>query len=288
MTLAPRHPGLTVVIPAHQEERLIGRCLDALAASGPVAAPVQVIVAANGCTDGTVAAARARAPVFAARDWTLVVLDLPDGGKPGALNAADAAALHAARLYLDADVTVDPRLLALVAGALDRDGPVYASGRVRITASPRGEPGGWVSRAYARMWARVPFMAQGVPGCGLFAVNAAGRARWGAFPAIIADDAFVRLHFAPAERVMVDAAYDWPVAPGFRALLRVRRRQNRGVAEIAERFPALLANEDKARPAPASVLRMALADPVGFAVYGAVSVIVALAPARDTAWSRGR
>jgi hypothetical protein len=27
---------------------------------------------------------------------------------------------------------------------------------------------------------------------------------------------------------------------------------------------------------------------VGFAVYGAVSVIVALAPARDTAWSRGR
>jgi hypothetical protein len=230
-----------------------------------------------------VAAARARADAFAARGWDFRVLDLPEGGKPGALNAADAVARHGARMYLDADVTVSPGLVPLIVKALDRVGPVYASGRVNITG-----PGGWVSRAYARMWARVPFMAQGVPGCGLFAVNAAGRARWGAFPAIIADDAFVRLNFAPAERVMVEAGYDWPVAPGFRALLRVRRRQNRGVAEIAERFPALMANEDKGSAGAGRVMRMALADPVGFAVYGAVSAIVALFPARDAAWSRGR
>jgi glycosyltransferase involved in cell wall biosynthesis len=275
---------VTVIVPAHQEERLIGACLDALLASGPVEG-VEVIVAANGCRDGTVAEARAREAAFAARGWSLQVLDLPEGGKPGALNAAEAVATFGARVFVDADVTVSPELLPLVARVLDRAGPVYASGRVRITG---GTAGGWVSRAYARMWARVPFMAQGVPGCGLFAVNAAGRARWGAFPAIIADDAFVRLHFAAAERVMVDASYDWPVAPGFGALLRVRRRQNRGVAEIAERFPALMANEDKGSAGPWSVVRMALADPVGFGVYGAVSVIVALVPARDAAWSRGR
>ncbi len=52
-------------------------------------------------------------------------------------------------------------------------------GQVAITAE------GAVSRAYARLWARVPFMARGVPGCGLFALNAAGRARWGDWPAII-------------------------------------------------------------------------------------------------------
>ncbi len=273
---------LTVIIPAHQEERLIGPCLDALVASGPVDG-VEVIVAANGCRDGTVAAARSRADGLAARGWDFRVLDLPEGGKPGALNAADAVARHGARMYLDADVTVSRDLVPLIMRALDRAGPVYASGRVNIIG-----PGGWVSRAYARMWARVPFMAQGVPGCGLFAVNAEGRARWGAFPAIIADDAFVRLNFAPSERVMVEASYDWPVAPGFRALLRVRRRQNRGVAEIAERFPALMANEDKGSAGAGRVARMAIADPVGFAVYGAVSAIVALFPARDAAWSRGR
>jgi glycosyltransferase involved in cell wall biosynthesis len=279
--------GVTVIVPAHQEERLIGACLDALVASGPVEG-VEVIVAANGCRDGTVAEARARAAGFAAREWGFSVLDLPAGGKPGALNAADAVAAHGARVYLDADVTVSPDLLPQIAAALDRAGPVYASGRVNITAAPQGQRGGWVSRAYARMWARVPFMAKGVPGCGLYAVNAAGRARWGEFPGIIADDAFVRLNFAPGERVMVPARYDWPVAPGFAALLRVRRRQNRGVAEIAERFPALMANEDKGVAGMGAVLRMALADPVGFAVYGAVSVMVVLFPARDVAWSRGR
>jgi glycosyltransferase involved in cell wall biosynthesis len=278
---------LTIIIPAHQEERLIGPCLDALVVSDPVSG-IEVIVAANGCRDGTVAAAQARANTFAARGWDFRVLDLPEGSKPGALNAADAVARHGARMYLDADVTVSPGLVPLIVRALDRAGPVYASGRVNITGAAKGHKGGWVSRAYARMWARVPFMAQGVPGCGLFAVNAAGRARWGAFPAIIADDAFVRLNFAPSERVMVEAVYDWPVAPGFRALLRVRRRQNRGVAEIAERYPALMANEDKGSAGARRVVRMALADPVGFAVYGAVSAIVALFPARDAAWSRGR
>jgi glycosyltransferase involved in cell wall biosynthesis len=275
--------GLTVIIPAHQEEGHIGACLDALAASDPVAGAVEVIVAANGCRDGTVAVAQARAAAFAAKGWGLRVIDLPEGGKPGALNAADAVAAYGARVYLDADVTVSPPLLRLLAVALDRAGAVYASGQVRITG-----PGGWVSRGYARFWARVPFMAQGVPGCGLYAVNAAGRARWGAFPAIIADDAFVRLNFAPEERVMVGARYDWPVAPGFGALLRVRRRQNRGVAELAATYPALMNNEDKGRAGASSVLRMAVSDPVGFAVYGAVSAIVAVAPARDAAWSRGR
>lgn len=279
--------GVSVIVPAHQEERLIGACLDALLASGPVA-EVEVIVAANGCRDGTVAAALSREAGFAARGWGFRVLDLPEGGKPGALNAAEAVAVHGARVFLDADVTVSPEVLPLIVAALDREGPVYASGQVNITAAPKGQRGGWVSRAYARMWARVPFMARGVPGCGLFAVNAAGRARWGAFPAIIADDAFVRLNFAPGERVMVPASYDWPVAPGFVALLRVRRRQNRGVAEIAERFPALMANEDKGTAGSGGVLRMALADPVGFAVYGAVSLVVHVFPARDVAWSRGR
>lgn len=280
--------GVTVIIPAHQEAAIIGACLEALAASGPVAVPVEVIVAANGCTDGTVAEAEARAGLFAARGWGFRVMDLPQGGKVGALNAADGVAAQGARVYLDADVTVSPGVLPEIVAALDRPGPVYASGRVRITGAPKGQRAGWVSRAYARMWARVPFMTQTVPGCGLFAVNAAGRSRWGAFPPIIADDAFVRLNFAPAERVMVAAGYDWPVAPGFAALLRVRRRQNRGVAEIAALYPALMRNEDKGVPGLRGVARWAVADPVGFAVYGAVSVLVALVPARDTAWSRGR
>lgn len=273
---------ISIVIPASNEASVIGRCLGALAASAPVAEKVQVIVVANGCCDATVARAQAQRGAIETRGWSFCVIDRPVAGKIGALNAGDAAATFAARLYLDADVTPAPDLLPGLMRVLDRPEPVYASGRLRITAG--ASP---ASRAYARIWARVPFMARGVPGCGLFAVNAAGRARWGAFPEVIADDMFVRLLFAPSERVMVDARYDWPVSEGFGALVRVRRRQDRGVAEIAERFPELLANEDKARMRGGDLLGLARRAPLGLVVYAAVALRVRLSAA-PTEWSRGR
>jgi glycosyltransferase involved in cell wall biosynthesis len=272
---------ISVIIPAHNEERLLRPCLQALLASDPVPVPVEVIVVANGCSDGTVAVAQSFAEQITRNGWNYRVLDLAQGGKPGALNAGDGAARHPARVYLDADVTIAPAMLAALWAALDRPEPTYASGRVSICAA------GLVSRRYARFWARLPFMAAGVPGCGLFAVNGAGRARWQAFPQIISDDTYVRLHFRPEERQLVDARYDWPIAEGFAALLKVRRRQDAGVAEIARNYPALLVNDDTVRLGAQGVFRLALVDPMGFATYALVSLAVRVLPAPST-WSRGR
>jgi len=272
---------ISVIIPAHNEERLLGPCLQALLASGPVPAPVEVIVVANGCRDQTVAVAQSFAEQITRKGWDFRVLDLPQGGKPGALNAGDGAARGDARVYLDADVTVAPGMLAGLWAALDRPDPAYASGRVVICAESR------VSRRYARFWARLPFMATGVPGCGLYAVNGAGRARWGNVPEIISDDTYVRLLFAPGERHLVDARYDWPIAEGLGALVRVRRRQDAGVAEIVREFPALLANDDTQSIGFGALLRLVLSDPLGFLTYADVAVLVRLLPAPKT-WSRGR
>lgn len=275
-------PALSVILPASNEAALIGRCLSALLGSvWTHPRPPEVIVIANGCRDDTAARARALIPGFAARGWPLRVIDRAEGGKLAALDAGDAVARGGVRVYLDADVTVDPALLTQLCDALSGPAPRYASGRLHITAK------GAVSRAYARLWRRVPFMAQGVPGCGVFAVSAAGRARWGAFPDIISDDTFVRLCFAPQERVAVSAPYDWPIAEGFGALVRVRRRQDAGVAEIARRFPDLLRNEDKLPLSRRGLLALALRDPAGFAVYAGVALMVRLRPpAQD--WSRSR
>jgi glycosyltransferase involved in cell wall biosynthesis len=274
---------VSVIVPASNEAALIERCLDAVVASRWTRSEsAQAVVVANGCHDETAIVARGRAGAFSSRGWRLDVIERAEGGKLAALNAGDAAATGAIRVYLDADVTVSPDLLAGIVEALDTDAPRYASGRVRITAR------GPVSRAYARIWRQVPFMTRGVPGCGLFAVNAAGRARWGAFPDIIADDLFVRLSFAPVERVGVAPVYDWPIAEGLPALIRVRRRQDAGVDEIARRFPALMANEDK-MPFPATrKLRLALGDPLGFAVYATVALASRLTRHRAQGWSRGR
>ncbi|MBV6635253.1 MAG: glycosyltransferase [Mameliella sp.] len=283
-----RNAGVSIILPASNEAALIGGCLEALLASdgpgdhGPGDHGVEVIVVANGCRDDTAGLARAFAARMAARGWNLEVIERPAGGKPGALNAGDAAASGAIRIYLDADVTVTPDLLTQLVTALDVDAPRYASGRVEIAAE------GAISRAYARIWRRVPFMRDVVPGCGLFAVNAAGRARWGAFPEIISDDIYVRLQFRPRERQGVPAPYRWPIAEGWGNLVKVRRRQNAGVDEIAALYPGLTRNDDKPGFPLSEKLGLALRDPLGFAVYAGVALAVRLTPRARQDWSRGR
>jgi glycosyltransferase involved in cell wall biosynthesis len=273
---------LSVILPASNEEGWIGPCLDALLASDPVPGGAEVIVVANGCRDGTVAVARARAAVAEDAGWRLSVLDLAEGGKLNALNRGEAEAQGAVRVYLDADVVVSPGLMAALAQALAVAAPCYGSGRPVVAQARSG-----VTRAYARFWAGLPFAQSVAPGFGLFAVNAAGRARWGAFPDIISDDTFVRLQFTPEERVEVPHSYTWPMVEGFGALVRVRRRQDRGVAEIAARWPDLLTREGKAPLGAAGLAARALADPVGFGAYAAVSLAVR-ARRGDGAWVRGR
>jgi len=269
---------LSVIIPASNEEHYIAACLTALFASTEAG---EAIVVANGCHDATAARAIALSPEAQAAGWGLTVLTLPQGSKPAALNAGDAAATHSARVYLDADVIVSPRLIAQLSAALAPHRPLYATGTPRI---PRAKSA--VTRAYARFWQKLPFARSNAPGYGLFATNAMGRARWGAFPDIISDDTFIRLLFTPSERIQVPAPYDWPMIEGFRALTRVRRRQDAGVAELARLYPHLMANDAKPGLSPARLATLALTDPAGFATYAAVSLATRLT--RSPGWTRGR
>lgn len=275
--------GLSVLIPAHNEVGFIEPCLDALLGSEDSGAAVEVIVMANGCTDATVAVAHGYVPRFAERGWPLIVMDLPEGNKLGALNAGDAAAAHGARAYVDADVVVSAPLLAQLAEVLDAPEARYASGAPVVTARTSA-----FSRAYARFWAGLPFCTHGVPGFGVFAVNVAGRARWGAFPDIISDDTFVRLSFAPHERHRVSATYRWPMIEGVGPLIRVRRRQNLGVDEVRRLYPQLWRNHDPAPPEAPPLWRRALGDPLGFAAVATVQLGTKIPRRGEDRWARGR
>ncbi|KIN61597.1 Glycosyl transferase, group 2 family protein [Sulfitobacter noctilucae] len=274
----------TVLIPAHNEATYLPACLDALLASDPVADGAEVIVIANGCTDDTAAIAQGFASQAKAAGWGLTVLDLSDGGKLGAWNAGEAAAQGDVLIYLDADVIVSPQVVTQITAALDTPRPRYASGRPHVTV-PGGDA---LTRHYTRFWLTTPFMVHGVPGFGVFAMNRAGRARWGDWPDIISDDTFARLQFTPAERLRVPAIYDWPMIEGFTRLVQVRRRQDAGVAEIARLYPALMDNDDPHdRTEP--VWRRALRDPVAFAVFVTVRLAIKLPILRSSnRWVRGR
>lgn len=259
---------LSVIIPAADEERWIGGCLASLFASAPVPGGAEAIVVANGCRDGTAAAARTASPPAG---WRLEVIELAEGSKPGALNAGDARARGDIRVYLDADCILAPEVLGQLAGALATGLPRYA-GATPVIAPARSR----LTRAYARFWRRLPFNRSVAPGYGLYAVNAAGRARWGAFPGLISDDSFVRLHFGAHERAQVAGTCLWPMAEGWAALVRTRRRQDAGLRELAREHPDLVAGAGETRPGAGEVLRLALRDPAGFAAYASVSLAVRL------------
>lgn len=273
---------LSVIIAANNEAAWIGRSLVGLLTQDAAAGRVQIVVSANACSDGTERVVARFAPQAAARGWELVCLSHPEPGKVGALNRGDAAARGEFRAYLDADVLCEPTLLGQIREALDRAVPVYATGTLAVAQAQT-----WVTRAYADVWTRLPFVRGGAVGAGFFAVNALGRERWGVFPDIISDDTYVRLSFAPHERCEVPARYHWPMVEGWRNLVRVRRRQDAGVAEIYTIWPERRANEGKQQLSWTDLARLFLITPRGFCVYAAVMLAVRMRqPTGD--WSRGR
>lgn len=273
---------LSIIVPAHDEAQELPFTIDSLLASDPPHLPVELVVVSNGSRDGTAEVARRLAGAVERKGWSLIVLELSEGNKAKALTAGDRAATGDIRIYADADVRVSPRLLAELARVLDRPEPAYASGQPAPLRS-RSQ----LTQAYTRLWLRVPFMANGVPGCGVFAMNKAGRSRWTEWPDIISDDTFARLQFAPGDRHLVQEPYGFPMPEGLSRLIRVRKRQNHGVQQFATRFPELLRNDDKPPLGPGTAVALAFRDPIGFLSYFGVSLAVRFAK-WDGTWSRGR
>lgn len=273
---------MSVIIPAHNEAAYIANTLEALLRSDLTGLDAQAIVVANGCTDDTAAIARTFQDQAQEAGWRFQVIDSVQGGKPLALDLGEAECTGEVLVYLDADVIVSRGLVGALARALDSDTPLYGSGTPVISRSRSA-----ITRAYARIWTRLPFFETRAPGFGLFAMNRAGRARWDSWPRIIGDDAFARLNFGPEDRVQVPDTYEWPLSDGFLALVRVRRRQDQGVREVMGFRPDLEANEDKLALGASGTFKLFLSDPVGWLVYAAVKLASRL-PARGQGWARGR
>ena len=72
---------ISVIIPAHNEEVVITRCLQALLEDAPIDA-MEVFVVCNGCTDRTAELARAQG-------YPVQVIEIPEASKVAALNAGD-------------------------------------------------------------------------------------------------------------------------------------------------------------------------------------------------------
>jgi glycosyltransferase involved in cell wall biosynthesis len=218
-----------IIIPARDESATLPRCLQSLL-DQTYDGVMRLVVSDNGSTDDTVDLARAWAGRFAAAGHEAIVLHLPEGNNCAALNAADAAAEDLPRIYLDADVELSPNCVAEVSARLAEGSDVLmCCPRLRIAGSPS-----WITRHYARVWGRLPWVRDDAIGGGFYAVSAAGRRRWGRFPDLLAEDSFVQAQFRRCERrVLSDCYFKIRLPDGFRDLLKVRTRQFSGNRQLA-------------------------------------------------------
>lgn len=179
---------ISVVIPAHNEERTLARCLDALLADAHDG-ELEILVVCNGCSDRTHDVALSYGP-------PVRVLEADRASKAAALNLGDAQAQGFPRVFVDADVELSTAALRRIAAVL-AGGEVLAAAP-RLDADLSASP--WSVRAYYRYWMALPYVRESLVGSGVYAISKAGRERFERFPDAIADDLFVRNLFEPHER----------------------------------------------------------------------------------------
>lgn len=125
---------MAVIVPAHNEELLLGACLDSLLADVHSPRP-EIIVVADNCSDGTAGIARAR---------RVTVLERADRAERGKSYALEHALAHLrtctappdAVVVIDADTTVGPGFLRAMADRLSGGAEAV---QAYYQAAPEGE-----------------------------------------------------------------------------------------------------------------------------------------------------
>ena len=271
---------VSIVVPAHNEARVIGRLLGPLLSLG-LDGP-DVIVVANGCTDDTATVAASYGPAVR-------VLSIPVASKREALVAGDRAARSFPRVYVDADVELGPGDIVALSDALQRPGTL-ASAPARELALA-GRP--WLVRWYYDIWARLPEVRSGLFGRGVIGVSEAGHERLSGLPPLLADDLAASLVFAPEERVIVPGARVIVHTP--RTVGDLMRRRVRAIVTVSQVERAEGAPGSTARTRPQDLFEIIRHEPrmaPRAAVFLAVTAIARLRARRAvqrrdyTKWQR--
>ena len=241
-------PLATVVIPAHDEAKVIARLLRGLQPLAEV--PVEVLVVCNGCRDDSAAVARATGV-------PTQVVELAEASKRLALERGDQLAKAYPRVYIDADVVIDtPSVLALVSAL--QDGRYLAAGPQRQIVFDHANR---LVRWYYDVWVRLPAVQSGLFGRGVIALSRVGAERVRRSPALMADDLVASEVFEPTERIVVAAAQSTIYPPRtMRDLVRRRARAATGNAQ-ADRHRL---RRPESVTSPRTLLSIAWAEPVLF------------------------
>lgn len=215
-----------IVVPVRDEAHVLPKTVPALLAAVE-GERVRLVWVCNGCSDRSAEVIRR----LAGKEGEVIEIASP--GKSLALQAGDEALGVESlfpRLYLDADTWLRP-------GDVRRLLKPLREGRADLVAASHAfdnSKASFVSAEMARCWLALPFARSGAF-LGAVAVSSVGRAHWGEWPLVIADDTFM-MGVVPTERQMMvpDAvATTWPPR-AFSGWVSMRARWLRGERQLVE------------------------------------------------------
>lgn len=234
---------LSIVIPAHNESSVIGRCLTSLL-EGLQGSDFEIIVVCNGCKDDTADIARGYPGVK--------VIEVDVASKVVALNTGDREAQGFPRAYVDADIQLRGSDLLSATKHLDTPGIEIVAPRLHVNLSKSNA----LVKAFYGIWMQLPYFSDGqMVGSGVFILSESGRSRFGDFPQIIADDGYVRSLFKKQERLTAKDCSFTIFAPQTMAdLIKIKSRVRFGNMELKLKYPDLAVGGENTPGALASLV----------------------------------
>jgi len=225
---------ISIIIPAHNEEKVIGHCLTGLL-PGIESGVFEVIVVCNACSDRT-------ASIVHDISGKIRCIEVDKASKAHALNIGDAAAQGFPRAYMDSDVRMTSEDVMKMTDTLETGQLLAASPCMKMDMAHAT----WLVRAYYEIWGALPYCRAGMIGVGVYALSEEGRARFDEFPDIVADDGYIRLLFSSDERGVVPGVISVVRAPyNLGGLLKIKTRSRLGGYELRKKYPHLLEHDDK-------------------------------------------
>ncbi len=238
---------LSIIIPAYNEARSLRLLIPQLTnlkggllMSGQRISEfpknIEVIVACNGCTDGSAGVVKAFQKALSddsqqdkAISVDLQLIEIDEADKIQAINRGNEAASYFPRVLIDADIDIALPDVIFCASQLIKQQKKAASPAIRFNTSYCDK---WV-QLYYRAARHSSYNTTGLLS-NVILLSEAGFNRVDPLPAVIADDEYIRHQFSAEERLVInDVSFRFNCPKTVRSLTNVLTRVHRGNVQLS-------------------------------------------------------
>lgn len=218
----PSSTKATIIIAAYNEASVIRETLQQLhRAHAP--SSYQILVICNGCTDDT-------EKIIHDEFQNVLCHSLKKSSKALAIRHAESLNPGFPRLYLDADINLSAADAdRFISKARDHELEALLIPSSKVTTTQCST----MVKAFYRAWYNTPHVQTFGYGAGAYLINQAGRDRFGLWPELVADDAFIRSQFRTEETHLIQSIKVGVKAPKtLWSLIKVKARSKFGNLEL--------------------------------------------------------